>query len=121
MLFAKKRQQLRCNLLFGLIGHFGLLKDVNISFFLVIFVRRRRRRRNFFVMIHLAKACDILCMKKSNLLLVKACDILCMMKSNLLLVKACDVLYKKRINSYSLCKMMKKKKKYKLLGDDPSG
>ena len=25
---------LRCNLLFGLIGHFGLLKDVNISFFL---------------------------------------------------------------------------------------
>ena len=28
------RKHLRCNLLFGLIGHFGLLKDVNISFFL---------------------------------------------------------------------------------------
>ena len=28
------RQHLRCNLLFGLIGHFGLLKDVNISFVL---------------------------------------------------------------------------------------
>ena len=34
LLFSKTRQHLRCNLLFGLIGHFGLLKDVNISFFL---------------------------------------------------------------------------------------
>ena len=28
----------RCNLLFGLIGHFGLLKDVNVSFFLSFFL-----------------------------------------------------------------------------------
>ena len=34
LLFSKTRQYLRCNLLFDLIGHFGLLKDVNISFFL---------------------------------------------------------------------------------------
>ena len=31
------RQHLRCNLLFGLIGHFGLLKDIIISFFLSSF------------------------------------------------------------------------------------
>ena len=35
-LFSKTRQHLRCNLLFGLIGHFGLLKDINICFFLSI-------------------------------------------------------------------------------------
>ena len=34
LLFSKTRQHLRCNLLLGLIGHFGLLKGVNISFFL---------------------------------------------------------------------------------------
>ena len=34
-MFSKTRQHLRYNLLFGLIGHFGLLKDVNISFFLL--------------------------------------------------------------------------------------
>ena len=34
LLFSKRRQHLRCNLLFGLIGHFGLLQDVNISFIL---------------------------------------------------------------------------------------
>ena len=33
LLFSKTKQPLRCNLLFGLIGHFGLLKGVNISFF----------------------------------------------------------------------------------------
>ena len=33
-LFSKTGQHLTCNLLFGGIGHFGLLKDVNISFFL---------------------------------------------------------------------------------------
>ena len=34
LLFSKMRQHFRCNLLFGLTGHFGLLKDVNFSFFL---------------------------------------------------------------------------------------
>ena len=34
MLFSKTSQHLRCNLLFGLIGHFGLLQGINISFFL---------------------------------------------------------------------------------------
>ena len=34
LLFSKTRQHLRCNLLFGLISYFGLLKDANISFFL---------------------------------------------------------------------------------------
>ena len=34
LLFSKTRQRVRHNLLFGLIGYFGLLKDVNISFFL---------------------------------------------------------------------------------------
>ena len=38
LLFSKMRQHLRCNLLFCLIGHFGLLKDVNISFFLSFFL-----------------------------------------------------------------------------------
>ena len=33
-MFSKTRQHLRCNVLFGLIGHFGLLKDVDNSFFL---------------------------------------------------------------------------------------
>ena len=33
LLFSKTRQH-SSNLLFGLIGHFGLLKDVSISFFL---------------------------------------------------------------------------------------
>ena len=33
-MFSKTRQHLKCNLLFGLRGHFGLLKNVNISFFL---------------------------------------------------------------------------------------
>ena len=37
-LFSKTRQHLRCNLLFGLIGHFSLLQDVNISFFLSFFL-----------------------------------------------------------------------------------
>ena len=36
LLFSKTRQHLRCNLLFGLIGHFGLLKDLNISFSLIL-------------------------------------------------------------------------------------
>ena len=36
-LFSKKRQHSLCNLLFGLIGHFGILKDINISFFLSSF------------------------------------------------------------------------------------
>ena len=36
-MFSKTRKHLRCNLLFGLIGHSGLLKDVNISFFLSFF------------------------------------------------------------------------------------
>ena len=31
------RQHFRCNLLFGLIGHFGFWKDVNISFFSFLF------------------------------------------------------------------------------------
>ena len=35
------RQHLRCNLLFGLIGHFGLLKEDNISFFLSFFLYRK--------------------------------------------------------------------------------
>ena len=30
LLFSKTRHHLRCNLLFGLIGHVGLLKDVKI-------------------------------------------------------------------------------------------
>ena len=34
LLLSKMRQHLPCNLFFGLIGHFRLLKDVNISFFL---------------------------------------------------------------------------------------
>ena len=38
LLFSKTRQHLRCNLLFGLIGHFGLSQDVNISFFLSFFL-----------------------------------------------------------------------------------
>ena len=33
-LFSKTRQHLRCNLVFGLTVHFGLLIDVNMSFFL---------------------------------------------------------------------------------------
>ena len=37
LLFSKTRQHLRCNLLFGLIGHFGLLQYVNIFFFLLSF------------------------------------------------------------------------------------
>ena len=37
LLFSKTTQRLRCNLLFGFIGHFGLLKDINISFFLLSF------------------------------------------------------------------------------------
>ena len=37
LLFLKTRQHLRCNLLFGLIGHCGPLKDVNISFFVSFF------------------------------------------------------------------------------------
>ena len=32
--YLKMRQHLERGLLFGLIGHFGLLKEVNISFFL---------------------------------------------------------------------------------------
>ena len=38
LLFSKTRQHLRCYLLFGLIGHFGLLQDVNISSFLSFFL-----------------------------------------------------------------------------------
>ena len=34
LLFSKMRQHFRCYLLFGFIGRFGLLKDINISFFL---------------------------------------------------------------------------------------
>ena len=34
LLSSKTRQQLQCNLLFGLTGYFGPLKDVNVSFFL---------------------------------------------------------------------------------------
>ena len=37
-LFPKTRQHLRFNLLFGPKGHFGLLKDINISFFLHSFL-----------------------------------------------------------------------------------
>ena len=40
LLFSKTRQHSRCNLLFGLIGHFGLLKDVSISFFLSLFCEK---------------------------------------------------------------------------------
>ena len=36
----KDETTLKINLLFGLIGHFGLLKDVNISFFLSVFLSR---------------------------------------------------------------------------------
>ena len=37
LLFPKTRQHLRCNFLFVLIGDFGILKDINISFFLAFF------------------------------------------------------------------------------------
>ena len=38
LLFSKRRQHLRCNFLFGFTGHFRLLQDVNISYFLSSFL-----------------------------------------------------------------------------------
>ena len=51
-MFSKTRQHLWCNLLFGLIGHFGLLKDVtfvflSLSLSLCVQYREVKQYKNF--------------------------------------------------------------------------
>ena len=51
LLFSRTRQHLRCNLLFGLIRHFGLLKDINISFFLSLSLSLQSNHKFFTVIL----------------------------------------------------------------------
>ena len=51
LLFSLTRQHLRCNLLFGLIRHFGLLKDINISFFLSLSLSLQSNHKFFTVIL----------------------------------------------------------------------
>ena len=88
LLFSKRRQHLRCNLLFGLICHFDLLKDINISFFLYPppFVFYRKYQFKFFHTVcisllclhfhlyHVPNFCRVSCMHNTFMFRLLSCS-----------------------------------------------